>query len=140
MPEPVTVELYGSLAALAGGESRVTVEAADLRDLYTALAARYPAMAEILETNVSVSIDGLIYTESLFEKIGPDNEVVLLPRIAGAGPWAATATGRATGAGRGGAGLPCSRRGYAGAGGSWLSPDGQFSANTSAGAGNVTPV
>jgi len=82
-PEPVTVELYGSLAALAGGQKHVTVEAANLRDLYAALTDAYPAMAEHLETNVSVSIDGRIYTEALFEPIGPENEVVLLPRIAG---------------------------------------------------------
>lgn len=82
-PGPISVDLYGSLAQLAGGETRVTVEASNIRELYAALAARYPAMAEHLETNVSVSIDGLIYTEALFEKIGPENEVVILPRIAG---------------------------------------------------------
>ena len=55
----------------------------NLRDLYAALSAAYPAMTEHLETNVSVSIDGRIYTEALFEPIGPENEVVLLPRISG---------------------------------------------------------
>ncbi|MEM7188621.1 MAG: MoaD/ThiS family protein [Pseudomonadota bacterium] len=79
----ITVELYGTLAALAGGQKRVTVEAGDLRDLYKALKTAYPAMAEHLESNVSVSIDGRVYTEALFEKIGPENEVVLLPRISG---------------------------------------------------------
>ncbi len=81
-PEPVTVELYGTLAALAG-EKRVTVEAANLRDMYRELATRFPAIAEHLDGNVSVSIDGRIYTEALFEPIGPENEIVLLPRIAG---------------------------------------------------------
>ena len=81
-PEEVTVELYGTLAAIAG-QKHVTVEASTLRDIYRALAEKYPAMAEHLETNVSVSIDGRIYTESLFEKVGADNEVMLLPRISG---------------------------------------------------------
>ena len=83
MAPEVTVELYGSLASLAGGEKRVTVQAGTLRDLYKALAERYPGMEDQLESGVSVSIDGRIYTEALFEKIGPENELVLLPRIAG---------------------------------------------------------
>ena len=83
MPAPVTVELYGSLAVHAGGEKQVTVEASNLRELYAALSAAYPGMAEHLATNISVSIDGRIYTEALFEEIGPENEIVLLPRIAG---------------------------------------------------------
>ena len=81
-PEEVTVELYGTLAAIAG-ENRVTVEARTLRDVYAALAERYPAMAEHLEGNVSVSIDGRIFTEALFEPVKAENEVVLLPRISG---------------------------------------------------------
>ncbi len=83
LPQPITVELYGSLAALAGGQRHVTVEAANVYQLYAALGAAYPEMAEQLETNVSVSIDGRIFAEALFEKIGPENEVVLLPRISG---------------------------------------------------------
>lgn len=83
MADEVTVELYGTLASLAGGDRRVTVEAGNLRELYAALAKAYPQMAEHLEGNISVSIDGRIYTEALFEEIGPENEIVLLPRIAG---------------------------------------------------------
>lgn len=83
MAEAVTVELYGSLTAHTGGEKHVTVEAANLRDLYKALSERYPGLEPHLDGNVSVSIDGRIYTEALFELIGPENELVLLPRIAG---------------------------------------------------------
>lgn len=81
-PEEITVELYGTLAAIAGAK-RVTVEAANLRDVYAALGHAYPEMVEHLEANVSVSIDGRIYTESLFEPVSAANEVVLLPRISG---------------------------------------------------------
>ena len=83
MPHNVTVELYGSLTTHTGGEKHVTVEAANLRDLYKALGERFPGLAPHLDGNVSVSIDGRIYTEALFEEIGPENELVLLPRIAG---------------------------------------------------------
>lgn len=80
--ETVRVELYGTLADIAG-ERKVEVEALNLRDLYAALAKRFPEMAEHLDGNVSVSIDGRIYTEALFEEVGPGNEIVLLPRISG---------------------------------------------------------
>ena len=83
MPHQVTVELYGTLTAHTGGEKHVTVEATTLRDLYKALGERFPGLEPHLDGNVSVSIDGRIYTEALFETIGPENELVLLPRIAG---------------------------------------------------------
>ena len=83
MAEQVTVELYGSLAVHAGGERKVQVEASNLKELYAALSEAYPGMAEHLATNISVSIDGRIFTEALFEPIGPENEIVLLPRISG---------------------------------------------------------
>ena len=82
MKPEVTVELYGSLASLVG-EKRVVVEAATLRDMFDALAARHPALADHLDERVSVSIDGRIYTEALFQPIKPENEIMLLPRIAG---------------------------------------------------------
>ena len=83
MAEPVTVGLFGALRTHAGGASEVQVEAGTIRDLLAALVDRYPGMAPQLGRGVSVSIDGRIYTESLFEKIGPSNEVMLLPRVAG---------------------------------------------------------
>lgn len=83
MPEPVTVGLFGALRAHADGASEVKIEAGNIAQLLNALAARYPGMAPQLERGVSVSIDGRIYTESLLEKIGPENEVMLLPRVAG---------------------------------------------------------
>ena len=83
MADPVTVGLFGALRSHADGASEVQVEAGTIRELLTELARRYPGMAPQLERGVSVSIDGRIYTESLFEKIAPENEVVLLPRVAG---------------------------------------------------------
>jgi molybdopterin converting factor small subunit len=79
----VTVGLFGALRAHADGASEVQVEAGTIHQMLDALAERYPGMAPQLERGVSVSIDGRIYTESLFERIGPQNEIVLLPRVAG---------------------------------------------------------
>ena len=83
MPEPVTVGLFGALRAHADGASEVELEAANIAQLLCELAKQYPGMAPQLERGVSVSIDGRIYTESLLEPIGPGNEVMLLPRVAG---------------------------------------------------------
>lgn len=83
MTEPVTVGLFGALRAHADGAESVRVEAANIAQMLRQLAQRYPGMAPHLERGVSVSIDGRIYTESLLQEIGPGNEVVLLPRVAG---------------------------------------------------------
>ena len=83
MPEKVTVQLYGSLTQFTGGVAKVELEASTIREVFAELIAEHPALQKQIETNISVSIDGRIYTESLFEKVGPENEVILLPRIAG---------------------------------------------------------
>ena len=83
MPETVTVQLYGSLTQFTGGVAKVELEASTIREVFAGLIAEHPTLKEQIETNISVSIDGRIYTESLFEKVGPENEVILLPRIAG---------------------------------------------------------
>ena len=83
MPETVTVQLYGSLTQFTGGVAKVELEASTIREVFAELIAEHPALQKQIETNISVSIDGRIYTESLFEKVGPENEVILLPRIAG---------------------------------------------------------
>lgn len=79
----VTVQIWGSLTTVTGGQSEVTVRARNLRELLTALGTAFPAMQPQLERGVSVSIDGRIFNESWFEPIRPDSEVVLLPKIVG---------------------------------------------------------
>lgn len=83
MADAITVGLFGDLSRHAGGAAEVQIEAANIAQLLRALAKRYPGMAPRLDRGVSVSIDGRIYTESLLEPLGPSNEVMLLPRVAG---------------------------------------------------------
>jgi molybdopterin converting factor small subunit len=83
MSETVTVQLYGSLTQFTGGVAAVDVEASTIREVFAQLIAKHPALQAQIETNISVSIDGRIYTESLFETVSPANEIILLPRIAG---------------------------------------------------------
>ena len=82
MTEQVAVTLYGTLANLAGVTS-VALEAATIRDVLRGLETAHPELADHLEAGVSVSIDGRIYTESLFQPVTPENEILILPRIAG---------------------------------------------------------
>ena len=83
MKPTVTVQLYGSLTQFTGGESSVAVEASTIRDVFREILAKHPALGEDLDSRVSVSVDGRIYTESLFQPVSEDNEIILLPRIAG---------------------------------------------------------
>jgi molybdopterin converting factor small subunit len=79
----VQVVLWGSLKRAAQGKSQVEVEAADLKQLLTRLGEAYPDLKPQIERGVSVSIDGLIYTNNWFQPIRPGAEVVLLPKLAG---------------------------------------------------------
>lgn len=79
----VKVRIWGGLRVHTGGEAEVEVDAQDLRGVVAALGARYPEMKPALEGGVSMSIDGRLYTNRWFEKVRPDSEVVVLPRIVG---------------------------------------------------------
>ena len=54
-----------------------------MRQLFARLGEQYPALAPHLETGSAVAIDGQIYQDALFQEIGPDSEVHILPQIAG---------------------------------------------------------
>ena len=67
----------------AGGETKVEVQAKNVRQLIRALEERYPGMGLELEAGMAVAIDGEIYADPFMEPIGPDSEVYFLPRIGG---------------------------------------------------------
>jgi sulfur-carrier protein len=77
------VTLVGNLRQYTGGDTSMTVDAGTVRQLFRELGARYPALAPHLSDGVAVAIDGQIYQDALFQEIGPDAEVHLLPQIAG---------------------------------------------------------
>lgn len=79
----VEVALWGSLKSQAGGRDKVTVEAANIRELLTQLGEKYPGLRQQLERGVSISINGQIYRDAWFQPIPPGAEVVLLPKLAG---------------------------------------------------------
>ncbi|MBX3567068.1 MAG: MoaD/ThiS family protein [Rhizobiaceae bacterium] len=79
----VEVTLWGSLGAIAGGKSRIEVEAKDIRELFRKLAERYPAMEPWIDRGIAVSIDGTIYRDTWSKELPEDAEIFLLPRLAG---------------------------------------------------------
>ena len=77
------VTLIGNLRQFTGGETKLSVDAANVRQLFAKLGARFPDLAPHLGGGLAVAIDGQIYQDSLLEPIKPDSEVHLLPQIAG---------------------------------------------------------
>jgi molybdopterin converting factor small subunit len=79
----VRVVLWGSLKSAAGGRSEIEVAASNVRELLSRLGEMHPELEPVLEQGVSVSIDGQIYRDALFQRVTDESEVYLLPRMAG---------------------------------------------------------
>ncbi len=79
----VEVTLWGSLAALAGDEKQVEVDAKDIRELFRKLGERYPALRGPIENDIAVSIDGVIYRDNWSKELPEDAEIFLMRRLAG---------------------------------------------------------
>jgi len=77
------VVLVGNLAQITGGVAEFTLSATSVKQVFEQLTDLHPALARHLEDGVAVAIDGQIYQDALFEPIGPDSDVYLLPQIAG---------------------------------------------------------
>ena len=77
------VTLIGNLRQFTGGVTTLDVDAASVRQLFARLGEKYPELAPHLEKGSAVAIDGQIYQDALFQEIGPDSDVHILPQIAG---------------------------------------------------------
>ena len=77
------VVLIGNLAQLTGGVAEFELAATSVRQLFRQLSDLHPEIAPHLEEGVAVAIDGQIYQDAMFQEIGPDSEVFVLPQIAG---------------------------------------------------------
>ncbi|HEV2898277.1 MAG TPA: MoaD/ThiS family protein [Pseudaminobacter sp.] len=78
----VEVTLWGSLGA-AAGESKIEVEAKDIRELFRKLAEQFPSLEPWIDRGIAVSIDGTIYRDTWSKELPRDAEIFLLPRLAG---------------------------------------------------------
>jgi len=79
----IEVHLWGALRPLVGGASSVSVEAANIRELFRVLSERYPGMEVHIKRGVAVSIDGKIYRDQWDTPLPKDAEIYLLPRVPG---------------------------------------------------------
>jgi hypothetical protein len=77
------VVLVGNLAQVTGGVAELQLSATSVKQLFQQLAGLHPGLEPHLAEGVAVAIDGQIYQDALFQPIGPDSEVFLLPQIAG---------------------------------------------------------
>ncbi len=77
------ITLMSSFMAFTGGQSRVDVDAANVRELMRRLGERFPELAPHLDDDLAVVIDGEIHQDDWFAKLEPDSEVHLMPRIGG---------------------------------------------------------
>lgn len=79
----VEVTLWGSLVALADNEKRIRIEARDIRELFRKLVQRYPGLQTVIESDIAVAIDGVIYRDNWSKELPEDAEILLMRRLAG---------------------------------------------------------
>ena len=77
------VHLAASLRDLTDGVAEVEVEATTVRRLITQLDERFPGLGERLSEGTSVSINGEIIPDALYEDIPEDAEIHFLPTLSG---------------------------------------------------------
>jgi hypothetical protein len=66
-----------------GGLTEFDVEADTVRRMIAELDRRYPGLGHQIDEGMAVAIDGEIYQDAYLEKLRPDSEVVLIPKIGG---------------------------------------------------------
>jgi molybdopterin converting factor small subunit len=77
------VHFGSALRDLTAGVAEIEIEAATVRRLIKALDERFPGMGERLSEGTSVSINGEIMPDALYENIPEGAEVHFLPTLSG---------------------------------------------------------
>jgi sulfur-carrier protein len=66
-----------------GGLSTFDVEGSTVGRLIAEMERRYPGLGTFVESEMAIAIDGDIHQDALGEAVGPDSEIVLIPKIGG---------------------------------------------------------
>jgi molybdopterin converting factor small subunit len=66
-----------------GGTTVFEVEADTVRRMITELDRRFPGLGNQIDEGMAVAIDGEIYQDAWQARLGPDSEIVLIPKIGG---------------------------------------------------------
>ena len=77
------VHIVGNLKHFTGGQTEFELPATSIKHLFKLLTDLHPEAAPHLAEGMAVAIDGQIFQETLFQEIGPDSDVHILPQIAG---------------------------------------------------------
>lgn len=77
------VHFASSLRDLTGGVAEVDVDAPTVRRLIRLLDERFPGLGERLSEGTSVSINGEIIADAIYEDLPDGAEVHFLPTLAG---------------------------------------------------------
>jgi molybdopterin converting factor small subunit len=68
---------------LTGGHTEFDVEADTVRRLIVELDRRYPGLGTQIDESMAIAIDGEIFQDAYLERLKPDSEIVLIPKIGG---------------------------------------------------------
>jgi sulfur-carrier protein len=77
------VVLSSDCAELTGGVLKLEIEADTVRRLVAVLDGRFPGLGDFVNRRMAFAIDGEIHQDAWLSPIGPDSEVVLIPKIGG---------------------------------------------------------
>jgi molybdopterin synthase sulfur carrier subunit len=81
MPHVVLASSNGR--EFTGGLAEFDVGATTVRRMILELEARFPGFGDFVERRMAIAIDGEIHQDSYAAELGPDTEVVLIPKIGG---------------------------------------------------------
>ncbi len=81
MPHVVLASSNGR--EFTGGLAEFDVGATTVRRMILELEARFPGFGDFVERRMAIAIDGEIHQDAYGAELGPDTEVVLIPKIGG---------------------------------------------------------
>jgi len=77
------VDLSFDLLEFSSGLASLEVDAADIRELLEKLELRFPGLGSKIEKDMAVTINGVIYQDTLIEPIEDGSEIYFIPKIGG---------------------------------------------------------
>jgi len=79
----VQVNLWAGLRRFTDGHDVIEVEAKNIGDILKGVSKAYPALKEIIDSGISVSVDGRIISSGVTEPVNQNSEVFLLQQLKG---------------------------------------------------------
>ena len=79
----VEVNLWSGLRAFADGKDVVEVDAKNVGEVLRGLVELHPGLEDVIESGVSVAVDGKVIASGLMEEVKPGSEVYLMQQLKG---------------------------------------------------------